>query len=210
MLNKNTLFSLPLDKIAPPVAFVLIGLVMIITGGSGIFPFSIVNNPLLVEEPWRTIIGLLGIILVIVGPVLIWRESKNTKVVSQKEYGITIERDYYEIKEDYKVEISGTYKIKPPSDSLRTIIADTDRTKFWPQHIVHTFDDKNKTWKCSVHVLDPGKIIVFVIIIGSNGFDLWEYYCRVAKETNNKVHIPFVSLPKDTLFCGESTVNRLS
>jgi hypothetical protein len=66
------------EKIAPPVAFVIVGFTMIIIAAIGGIP---VGSPqLTITEPvFKTILLVIGISLVTIGPVLVWRELSTTK-----------------------------------------------------------------------------------------------------------------------------------
>ena len=141
--------NISLDKIAPPVAFVVIGSVMIIIGAIGVIPIG--NPPPVITEPiLKVVLVVLGVFLVLAGPAFVWREmtiSKPTskeslsdeqpRALSRTKYGITIEYppDGY-TEHSNAVEISGSYKCKPPHQSLRLFVVSDDRTRYWPHHIV--------------------------------------------------------------------------
>ena len=73
--------NISLDKLATPVAFAVIGFVMVIIGATGTVP---VGNPQpVIHEPiLRIVLGIVGVILLLViGPVLVWRETTTSKDV---------------------------------------------------------------------------------------------------------------------------------
>jgi hypothetical protein len=64
------------EKIAPPVAFVLIGSVMLIVGITGIIPLGN-PQPTIAEPLPKAIVLLFGVLLIISGPILVWREQES-------------------------------------------------------------------------------------------------------------------------------------
>ncbi len=70
------------DKIAPPVAFVILGFIMIIIAGIGFVPFG--NSPLVITEPLiKTVLVVLGVLLVLLGPVLVGLEIRSSKSIQE-------------------------------------------------------------------------------------------------------------------------------
>lgn len=66
--------NISLEKIAPPVAFVIIGVIMFILGAADVIPIG--NPPLTLSPPilkWL-LVGL-GILLIGAGPAFLWREN---------------------------------------------------------------------------------------------------------------------------------------
>lgn len=62
------------EKLAPPVAFVLIGAIMLIIGITGVIPIGN-PQPTVTEPILRTLLLLIGVLLIASGPVLVWREQ---------------------------------------------------------------------------------------------------------------------------------------
>ena len=70
--------NISLDKIAPPVAFVLVGLIMLVVGATGAIP---VGNPqpTISEPAFKIILVVLGSLLILAGPLFVWRELNLAK-----------------------------------------------------------------------------------------------------------------------------------
>lgn len=62
------------EKLAPPVAFVLIGSIMLVIGITGVIPFGN-PQPTIAEPLLKTVLILIGILLILSGPVLVWRDQ---------------------------------------------------------------------------------------------------------------------------------------
>jgi len=67
------------EKLAPPVAFVLIGSIMLIVGITGIIPLGN-PQPTIAEPLPKAILILFGVLLIISGPILVWREQKSNNL----------------------------------------------------------------------------------------------------------------------------------
>lgn len=65
------------EKIAPPVAFVIIGVIILIVGAAGSVPIG--NPPLTIHDPFNIVLSILGILLIITGPILVWRDNAFDK-----------------------------------------------------------------------------------------------------------------------------------
>lgn len=200
--------NISLEKIAPSVAFVMIGGTMITIGGMGYIPSAV--YPVSLPDYVKTLLVVLGSLLVVVGPVLVWHEIKvlrGKQSAGINHYGITVEqpRDGYTTK-DFQIEVVGTYKNRPPARSLRIFCADATGTKFWPQHFVGKFDETNKKWSGYVHLIDHGEQLILVTIIGESGKALCEYYDRISEK--HKIYEPFISLPDDIVKYCEFRVTR--
>jgi len=61
------------DKIAPPVAFVIVGPIMIFVGATGVVPIGN-PQPTITEPIFKIILVALGIVLTLSGPLFVWRE----------------------------------------------------------------------------------------------------------------------------------------
>lgn len=85
--------SLSPEKIAPFVALVIIGVVIFIIGATGTVP--LINPPLVISEPYKTILVVLGVVLILAGLIFGWTErqsasdehGKNTSLFSRKNKG---------------------------------------------------------------------------------------------------------------------------
>ena len=65
------------EKLAPPVAFVLIGSIMLIVGITGVIPIGN-PQPTIAEPLLKAVLILIGILLILSGPILVWREQIST------------------------------------------------------------------------------------------------------------------------------------
>lgn len=75
MLDKSVLEKL-IDR--TPIAIILVGVVVFIIGAAGGFPVG--NPPLHVADfAWRIGLGVMGLILVVIGVLLLWREGSFSK-----------------------------------------------------------------------------------------------------------------------------------
>jgi hypothetical protein len=81
--------NISLDKIAPPVAFVVIGFIMTTLGAIGVVPIG--NPQPTISEPiFRAALVVVGILLILLGPLLVWREitlsnSKGQNIQGEKQ-----------------------------------------------------------------------------------------------------------------------------
>lgn len=82
------------EKLAPPVAFVLIGSIMLVIGITGTIPLGN-PQPTISEPAFKAVLILIGIVLIISGPILVWRDQKSSISVqglsfepSQKIFGV--------------------------------------------------------------------------------------------------------------------------
>jgi len=68
--------NISLEKIAPPVAFVLVGFALLLIGATGIIPIGnpqpTINEPIL-----KVVILIIGILLILMGPLFVWKEIKG-------------------------------------------------------------------------------------------------------------------------------------
>lgn len=67
--------SISPEKIAPSVALVIIGVVIFIIGATGTVP--LINPPLVIPEPYKTILVILGVVLILAGLILGWAERPS-------------------------------------------------------------------------------------------------------------------------------------
>ena len=75
--------NISLDKIAPPVAFVLVGFIMIVIGATGTIPFG---NPQssITDSMSKGALLLVGVLLIAMGPVLVWREQTSLRQTPER------------------------------------------------------------------------------------------------------------------------------
>ena len=76
--SANTAMNISADKIAPPVAFVIVGSIMILIGASGVIPIGD-PQPTITEPAFRIVLIVLGVILTLLGPFFVWRELAIAK-----------------------------------------------------------------------------------------------------------------------------------
>jgi hypothetical protein len=74
------------EKLAPPVAFVLIGSIMLVVGISGIIPLGN-PQPTITEPLAKAIMILIGVVLIISGVALVWREQKSSSDSTEAVFG---------------------------------------------------------------------------------------------------------------------------
>lgn len=73
--------NVSIEKVAPPVAFVLVGLSMILIGSSGVVPIN--PYPEITSPTIKNLLIVLGVIFLILGPFFLWLEIKKEKDASQ-------------------------------------------------------------------------------------------------------------------------------
>ncbi|GJQ36725.1 MAG: hypothetical protein JETCAE01_27350 [Anaerolineaceae bacterium] len=75
--------NISLEKIAPPVAFVIIGFALLVIGATGVVPIG--NPQIIISNPTLLFVFILmGILLIFIAPLIIWLEAryKNQKNIS--------------------------------------------------------------------------------------------------------------------------------
>ncbi len=185
MLDKTTLTKL-IDR--APLAVIVIGVIVFVIGAAGGLPIG--NPPLLVTDfAWRIGLGVMGLILVAAGLLLLSREdgsfmSGGPKVNASK-YGIKIESPREGAQVGEFVDISGSYTVKPPNNTLRLFTVAPDSGWFWPQ-VVAQFDVIEKKWHGKVRLSDAPRyaMIIVAAIVDASGQVLWDYYYKVGAQTN--------------------------
>ncbi|NOT03745.1 MAG: hypothetical protein HOP27_04010 [Anaerolineales bacterium] len=128
------------DKIAPPVAFVIVGLILILVGAAGVIPIG-TPQPIITEPIYRAILVGLGIILTVLGPLFVWRElsqKKTTHLPSNKPIGSekTSEIDTTNVQGFADNHISGVWEQiifgdkapKPPVNVIKRDIVECKQT----------------------------------------------------------------------------------
>jgi hypothetical protein len=112
-----------------PLALVLIGLLLFLIGAAGGWskPALQVN-----ELGWRVALAAMGGVVAGLGGLLIWRvKSDEESPASAKKYGIQIVYPGNLAKIGNDVEVSGTYNIKPPDNSIILIERRPDAQEYW-------------------------------------------------------------------------------
>ncbi len=192
MLDETTLAKL-IDR--APLAVIVIGVLVFIIGAAGGLPIG--NPPLQVTDfAWRVGLGLMGLILVAAGLLLLSREdglliSRGHKAMASK-YGIKIEspRDGAHVNEF--VDVSGSYAMKPPDNTLRLFAVVPDGGSFRPQAIVQF--DADKKWHGKVRLSEAPRYAMFIVaaIVDVPGQVLWDYYYKIGEKTNwSPIDSPF-------------------
>jgi len=70
--------NISLEKIAPPVAFVLVGFALLLIGATGIVPIGnpqpTINEPIL-----KVVILIMGVLLILIAPLFVWKEIRENQ-----------------------------------------------------------------------------------------------------------------------------------
>jgi hypothetical protein len=74
--------NISLEKIAPPVAFVVVGLILVLIGAAGVIPIG-TPQPAITEPVYRIILVGLGVILIALASFVVWRESVPKQSIRQ-------------------------------------------------------------------------------------------------------------------------------
>jgi hypothetical protein len=210
-MKNDTILSKLIDR--APLLLVLVGLFLVIIAAAKGWP----NPSLQVDEvEWRVTLAVLGIIVVFLGGLLLWRETEgpdksSPTIMPCDTFGIRIisPKAGEEVGIDY--EISGTYKVKPPESRVIQIFQGPPGTsEYWPMTEANiTFDVNRKTWHSHAHTGGgPGPRDVIVTVSGKAGQALCSYYEKVGKETGQWPSI--VTLTPDIVECDRITIVRKS
>jgi hypothetical protein len=119
------------------------------------------------------------------GGLLIWRvKSDEEHPTSAKKYGIQIVYPGNLAKIGNDVEVSGTYKIKPPDKSIILIEMRPDSQEYWFKKSA-TFDEARKHWYANVFVgAGSGETrVIIVAVTGKAGQALSNYFHKVGDVT---------------------------
>ncbi len=106
------------EKLAPPVAFVLIGSIMLIVGLTGIIPLGN-PQPTIAEPLPKAILIFFGVLLIFSGPILVWREQKSSADSNQTIFEPT--QNFFKIgkqSDDSATVILANRKHMPPLETL--------------------------------------------------------------------------------------------
>ena len=197
-----------------PLAVVIVGVVVFIIGAAGGLSISGLNLQVS-DLTWRVALGVLGSIITVSGLLLFWLDaSKNKAHLSRNKYGIRIKspsRDHTEHSD--AVKLVGGYKVKPPSQSLRLLIASEDKTQYWPHRIIEQFDEGEKEWFASASLEQPKSgekygVLIILALVGPTGKALWDYYYKIGQK--HRVWEPLYPLPPDVIECDEVHVLKQS
>ena len=185
MLDERTLAKL-IDR--APLAVIVIGVLVFIIGAAGGLPIG--NPPLQVTDlAWRVGLGAMGLILVAAGLLLLSHEDglliTNGQKATTSKYGIKIESPREGAQVNEFVDVSGSYTVKPPDNTLRLFTVVPDGGSFRPQAIVQ-FDPTDKKWHGRVRLSDAPRYAMLIVaaIVDAPGQVLWDYYYRVGEMTN--------------------------
>lgn len=185
MLDRTTLAKL-IDR--APLAVIVIGVIVFIIGAAGGLPLG--NPPLQVTDFfWRIGLGAMGLVLVAAGLLLLSRENEFFVTLSPKasaaRYGIKIESPREGAQVGEWVDVSGSYAVKPPDNTLRLFTIIPDGGSFWPQAIAQ-LDAGEKKWHAKVRLSDAPRYAMFIAaaIVDGPGQALWNYYYKLGERTN--------------------------
>lgn len=192
--------NISFEKLAPPVAFVLVGFAMAIIGASGVVPF--LNPPVTLDSPTSQVLFVfLGIALIIIGPIIYVRQitslPKTAQIkrgLSREDFGIEVLKPGDDEKVGNSFEVVGTYKDLPKGYSIWicTYVGEGEKRQIWPQDepAEVDYDGKKGIWRGRMGWLggdkgEPQKFLVYVT--GEDGDALFSYFKKAGNENTNKV-----------------------
>ena len=193
----------PLFKHTPPL-LVVIGLALFIIGAAG----GIERLHLIVDDPlWRIAMAVMGAVVAFFGGLLIWRESTVEKPsVLAKKCNLKITAPVNQATVDTEVTLVGTFKEKPPDDSVVIIEKALTRGEYFFQPSPY-FDEKQQQWS-GKYTIGSGERVLFIGIVGKSGQALRNYYSLVHNVTGKWVGIR--DLPSDFVPCADVKITRPS
>ncbi len=156
------------EKVAPPVAFVLVGSVMTILGAIGVIPLG---NPQPVIEPdMRMVIGALGILMLFLGIIFVWRETTSTQQATTKLSPKDVRALADEIVRQLRTELPHAEKSAPRALSLFD-----ERKLHFREEKLHLADHflTPLLRRCQAHV-ESGKQVHLLIDSGTTLFPIFE------------------------------------
>ncbi len=208
-----------------PLAVIVIGVIVFIMGAAGGLPIG--NPPLIVADyGWRFSLGVMGTVLILAGLALL-REFNTTKaaipsapdkeVPKEKEIppalklGIKIENPREGKQENERVQVSGSYLIRPPDGEMWLFTMTPDGAHFLPKDMVVQFDAENKKWHSEIGLpKHPSAYFVDIVaaIVGKSSQAWLRYYNRVVSRMTGGIHIdgPF---PEDIVECARVRIERV-
>lgn len=175
-----------------PIALVIIGIFLFLTGAAGGWPtLSLVVNDL----GWQIALASTGVLVAGVGILQIFKSSKSESKPACKDYHIKITSiQPGQIIARGDIEITGTYKKFPNDKSVKVFVIDR-RNQYWVQTRPIRKDDKSKIWHSQV--LLGGSVdthaTIAIGIVGSAGDAMCEYYKRVGDVTGQRVGITMMT-----------------
>jgi hypothetical protein len=181
-----------------PIALILIGIFLFLTGAAGGWPkLSLVVN----ELSWRIALATMGGIVAGIGSYQILRGSKSEPDTSCKEYDIRItstQPGQLIVRGD--IDVYGTYKKWPAGKSVRLFVIDR-RNQYWVQTPTIRRNEKEKSWHSQVHIGGSADThaIIMIAIVGEAGQALCEYYRRVKEVVKEPIGI--TGVPSDVTEC---------
>jgi hypothetical protein len=208
------------EKIAPSVAFAVVGLVMILVGATGVIPIG-TSQPVITALAARIGLVVLGSLLVLLGPILVWREisaSRSNREHSlfkkqsknKAKYGIRIVAPApgTKFKGGYgnlEVQVAGTYKLKPSDGAkLRLFVKTDEPIVYWRHPAVVEFDEEGHKWYGKIGLwkekgMQPYSAHIVAAVLDKGGEEAVQHAARMQRETGK--NIPFDSLPSHLEKC---------
>lgn len=135
-----------------------------------------------------------------------WLDHDSSRVAG---YGIKIDTPRSGSEVGGRVEVSGSYIIRPPDGSLRLFVVSSDEKRIWPKAIVEQFDVNKHRWLAEVH-LGGGSTYgakIVVAVVGQPSRVLWDYYFEVGPKTIWR-HIG--AWPSDSIVCDKVGVTKVT
>jgi hypothetical protein len=189
------------DKIIEnaPLALTILGVVLVLIGAAGGIKFQQLQIPV-IDSYGRVTLGLIGLLVVLFGILLIWRERTRESIVKRPQndyekdlgtgYGIKITSPKRNDRVSERFDVEGIYKTKPTDENSIWIIEyRSDTHEFWPKRPV-VFDPDN-TWHLTITVggRHMQKLEIMVADVGQSGQALLNYSLKVGKESNRWISI---------------------
>jgi len=190
-----------------PLAIIVIGLFLALLGAAGGWPKYGLQ---ITELGWRISIGLMGLVCAGVGLVLYKRRDNlgpSREELEAARYGIRIaspgENDFV----SNRVDVKGSYEIKPGPDIEAWVLEFSPTSqKFYPKRRV-IFDQRRKNWEAidfGIGGKNSDKRILIVAVLGLGGQALCNYYQAAGEENKRWPGIP--KLTPDSVECDRVTV----
>lgn len=123
-------------------------------------------------------------------------------------YGITITSHTNGAIVGERFPVSGSYRVKPPQDSLLLINKSPDSAEYWPSASPVQINETLQTWSGEFYIFGapPKKADIIVAVVGKSGRALYEYYVKVGNKTNSWESINI--LTDDVIECDRITVEK--
>jgi hypothetical protein len=167
-----------------PLAIVVTGLFLTLLGASGGWAKYGIQ---ITEVAWRIAIGAMGLATAAVGLMSFWGKGaivKSPDAAQAESYGLKITSTFDDQPVSGRINMRGTYEIKPDPDvEVRIIERSLTSQKFYPKRKV-IFDDKRKVWEAIDFQLGTGKTNarrnVGIYVLGKGAQALCNYYDQVS------------------------------